>query len=123
MELEFSGVAVAEESGDEELSNDCSLEGVVALVGDGGDGVGLGFEAHWEGVSRGLKPLVSLWPVLPGLKSGPISEANATTTTSTTAKASAGAKASTSACAEANAAVEGKRNGEAVQVQTQTQRQ
>jgi hypothetical protein len=30
-------------------------------------------------VSQGLKPLVSRWPVLPGLKSGPISEAKATT--------------------------------------------
>ncbi len=33
----------------------------------------------FEGVSRGLKPIVSRWPVMPGLKSGPVSEVNATT--------------------------------------------
>ena len=48
----------------------------------------LGFEAHGgracpggrpKAKALGYEPLVSRWPVMPGLKSGPISEAKATT--------------------------------------------
>jgi hypothetical protein len=45
----------------------------------GGEGAGLGFEAHLGGRVPGLKPLVSRWLGMPGLKSGPISEAKAAT--------------------------------------------
>jgi hypothetical protein len=56
------------------------LEEPATLVGYGSEGVGLGvWGAGWEGVSRGLKPLDSRWTVMPGLKSGPTSEAKATT--------------------------------------------
>ncbi len=33
--------------------------------------------AWWDGVSRGAEAPCSRWPVMPGLKSGPISEAKA----------------------------------------------
>ena len=54
----------------------------------GSEGIGLGFEAHGgracpggrpKAKALGYEPLVSRWPVMPGLKSGPISEAKATT--------------------------------------------
>ena len=75
MKQKLALIAVPKECRNKELSESGALEDAASLVGNGGKGVGLGFEAHWEGVSRGLKPLISRWPALPGLKSGPISEA------------------------------------------------
>ena len=46
VQLEFSGVAIAEECGDEELGDGVALKDAAALVRDGGEHVGLGFEAH-----------------------------------------------------------------------------
>jgi hypothetical protein len=47
VELEFSGIAITEERGDEEFSDSISLEDTATLVGDGGEDVGLGLEAHY----------------------------------------------------------------------------
>lgn len=49
VELEFAGVAVAEESSDEEFGGFGALEETAALVGDSGEGVGLRFQAHMGG--------------------------------------------------------------------------
>jgi hypothetical protein len=46
VKLEFAGVAIAEERGDEEFCDGVALKDAAALVGDGSEGVGLGFEAH-----------------------------------------------------------------------------
>ena len=45
----------------------------------GGEGVGLGFEAHVGGLVPGAEAPCFWWPGMPGLKSGPISEAKART--------------------------------------------
>jgi len=46
MKLELSRVAIAEEYGDKEFGDRVALKDAAALVGDGGEHVGLGFEAH-----------------------------------------------------------------------------
>ena len=46
MKVEFSGVAIAEEGGDEEFGGCGALEEATALVAYGSEGIDLGFEAH-----------------------------------------------------------------------------
>lgn len=46
VELKFAGVAIAEQRGDEEFGGFSTLEEAAALIRDGGEGVGLRFEAH-----------------------------------------------------------------------------
>ena len=46
VELEFTGVAITEERGDEKLGGCRSLEDASSLMGDGGECVGLGLESH-----------------------------------------------------------------------------
>ena len=46
VELEFIRVAIAEEGSDHELRSDCFLEDSMALVCDGGKGIGAGLKAH-----------------------------------------------------------------------------
>jgi hypothetical protein len=46
VKVEFSGVAIAEEGGDEEFGGCGALEEATALVAYGSEGIDLGFEAH-----------------------------------------------------------------------------
>jgi hypothetical protein len=46
VKVEFSGVAIAEECGDEEFGGCGALEEAMTLVSYGSEYVGLGFEAH-----------------------------------------------------------------------------
>ena len=55
MKLEFAGVSIAEEGGDEEFGGCRALEEATTLVSHGGEGVGLGFEAHVGGRVPGAK--------------------------------------------------------------------
>jgi hypothetical protein len=46
VELELGGVSITEEGCDHEFRGGGLLEDAVALVGDGGEGVGAGLKAH-----------------------------------------------------------------------------
>ena len=56
IELESTGIAITEERCDEKLGRGCFLEDAATLVGYGGDGVGLGFEAHGEKIPGAKAP-------------------------------------------------------------------
>ena len=46
VKVDFAGVAIAEEGGDEEFGGCGALEEAMPLMSYGSEGVGLGFEAH-----------------------------------------------------------------------------
>ena len=74
VKVEFARVAIAEECSDKDFGGCGGLEEATTLVSYGGEGVALRFEAHGgRACPRGLKPLVSWWAIVPGLKSGAIS--------------------------------------------------